>query len=259
MPTVRELEKWLDKRILKELSEPWDNDGLQVCADLDTPITRAIAALDVTSGALNLAQTVGAQIIVTHHPIIFEPLRRVTAELPAARLILQAAARGVSLFACHTRLDAMEGGVNDCLCALLGLRDTFSFGGGCGRIGSLESPVESAAFAAAVGHALDTNNVSGVCPRAYVRRVAVLGGSGKSFFADAVSAGADTFLTGEVSHSTLLDARELGINLICATHYCTEAVVIPVIARVIKEGFGDIEVFEYYEKEVFKDVNLIGN
>ena len=83
-----------------------------------------------------------------------------------------------------------------------------------------------------------------------MQTVAVIGGGGKSTFYDALYTGADTYLTGEVAHGVFLDARDMGMNLVCATHYRTECPVIPAIKRIVNEGFPDIEVLEYYDTEL---------
>ena len=123
-----------------ELAQSWDNVGLLV--DAGRPVTAVLTALDITPPVVEEAAALGCELIVAHHPVIFQPLKTLgPADVPA--LLLR---RGISAVCMHTNLDAAEGGVNDTLAALLGLRDTAVFADGCGRIGTVE-PTTAAALA----------------------------------------------------------------------------------------------------------------
>jgi len=250
LATIKQIEEFLDARIPRSLSVPSDPDGTALCMGYDVEVTKVVTALDVTVDAIEFAKEKGAQLIISHHPSIYAPLTSITEKDAVGKRILAAVKAGVSLMSYHTRLDAVEGGVNDRLCELLGIKDTEAFDIGLGRVGVLEKDYGFEEFCAKVKEALGTEKVTGISCGKSVRRVAVLGGSGKGSFNDAVATGADTYLTGEVIHSTLLDAREQGINLICATHYRTESPVISVIGKFLKEAFADIEIFEYYDNQL---------
>ena len=118
MKTVDELLTVLDGIAPLSTAEEWDNAGFQV-GDLEAPVTKALVCLDVTEAALKKAQAIGAELIISHHPLLFTPL----SELPADHLIYKLAAAGISNIAMHTNLDKAPGGVNDCLAAALGLTD----------------------------------------------------------------------------------------------------------------------------------------
>jgi len=250
MASIKQIEAFLENRIPRSLSVPGDPDGTALCPDYGAEVTKAVAALDVTMDSIEYAKSVGANLIVTHHPSIYAPLARITEEGPVGKRMITALQAGISLMSYHTRLDAMAGGVNDRLCALLGVKDATPFADGLGRVGFLEEEMEYSEFCRKVSAALGTENVTGIDSGRPVKRVALLGGSGKGGFRDAVATEADTYLTGEVIHSTLLDARDCGINLVCATHYRTESPVISVIRDVLKEGFPEIEVFTYYDNQL---------
>lgn len=120
----------------------WDNVGLLV--DAGRPVTAIATALDITPAVVEEAALNGCQLIVAHHPVIFDPLKRLSAgDVPA--LLLQ---NGISAICMHTNLDAAEGGVNDTLSDLLGIRDRRNFAENCGRIGTLDRPVTAAQLAA---------------------------------------------------------------------------------------------------------------
>lgn len=250
MATVKQIENFLENRIPRSLSVTGDPDGTALCPDYGAEVTRIVAALDVTMDSIEYAKKVGANLIVTHHPSIYAPLHAITEKDPVGKRMIAALQAGISLMSYHTRLDAMEGGVNDRLCALLGVKDATPFADGLGRVGFLEEETEYDEFCRKVRAVLGTERVTGMDSGRPVRRVAILGGSGKGGFRDAVATGADTYLTGEVIHSTLLDARDSGINLVCATHYRTESPVISVIKDVIGEAFPDIEVLTYYDNQL---------
>lgn len=250
MATIKEIEAYMEERLPRSLSMQGDTDGTALCINGGKNVKRAVVALDVTLPAIQFAKKCGAQLLVTHHPCIFGTVGAVTDGDATGKRLLAAMRADVSLMSYHTRLDAVEGGVNDSLCALIGAKVTGTFCGGFGRTASLARPLDYAVFRHVVACALGAESVTGIdCDRP-VRNLAVVGGSGKSMLYDAIATGADTYLTGEVAHNTLVDARDMGINLVCATHYRTERPVVPALHRIINEGFSDIEVFEYYDTEL---------
>ena len=128
-----------------ELAESWDNVGLLV--NCGRPAARALTALDITPEVVEEARQLGCGVIVAHHPVIFSPLKRLDCR-DVAFLLVQA---GISAICMHTNLDAAEGGVNEVLAEILGIRDPVPFAGGCGRVGELDavSPAHGARAGAA--------------------------------------------------------------------------------------------------------------
>lgn len=250
MATVKEIETFLEARLPKTLSMPGDTDGTSLCTDGNIEVKRVVAALDVTLQSIEYAKSVGAQMLITHHPCIYGTTGAITDRNGMGKRVIAAAKADIALMAYHTRLDAADGGVNDSLCALVGLEVVDKFCSGLGRVARLPLPMDYQAFCALVGKALGTNQITGINSGKQVQTVAVIGGGGKSTFYDALYTGADTYLTGEVAHGVFLDARDMGMNLVCATHYRTECPVIPAIKRIVNEGFPDIEVLEYYDTEL---------
>ncbi|MHB8781590.1 MAG: Nif3-like dinuclear metal center hexameric protein [Candidatus Geothermincolia bacterium] len=106
----------------EELAEPWDSSGLQV-GDPGITVERMLLALDVTHAVLDEAASLGARLLLAHHPVIMKPLTRVSADDPQGSLVLRAAREGIVIYAAHTNLDAAPGGVNDVLAEIVGLRD----------------------------------------------------------------------------------------------------------------------------------------
>jgi len=221
----------------KELALDFDNPGLLVEPDHDE-VKHVLVALDCTPAVAKEAAETGADLVLTHHPLFFCPVKHMRysdPETTAACLLLR---NGIGLFAAHTNLDAAKGGVNDTLCALLEIGETTPIDEGVGRIGVLKQPVPMTAFIETVETKLHAGVRFAGDPNAPVTRVAVLGGSGASAIREAAEQKADVFLTGEVKHSDAIDARTLGLNLIAAGHYETErAVLEPLIRRLQNECF----------------------
>ena len=223
--TVSKLYAALNERIPRHLSCDWDNDGLMCCPDADAPVRRVLVALDITAAMVEKAIAEGYDLIVSHHPLIFSPLRAMDPGDPVAKKVIRLLRAGVSAMSFHTRLDAVEGGVNDVLAEALGLLDVEAFGPEnerIGRIGTLPEVLTLGDFAARVKAVTEADCVQYVDAGLPVRRVAVLGGSGSDDVAEAKRAGADTYLSGELKHNHLTDAPERGMNLIAAGHFHTE-------------------------------------
>ena len=221
----------------RALALEFDNPGLLVEPDHDE-VSRVLVALDCSTAVAKEAAEWGADLVLTHHPLFFHPVSRMAYSSPdtaAACLLLRS---GIGLFAAHTNLDAATGGVNDSLCALLGIKDAIPFDEGVGRIGTLKSPVDVRAFEADVVRLLNTNAQFVGDPAGTVSRVAVMGGSGGSSLLPAKELGADLLLTGELKHSDAIASKAIGLRVIVAGHYETERVVLlPLIQRLQEACF----------------------
>lgn len=241
---VQDILTFLDSRAPFATAEEWDNPGLLV-GDAGAPVNRVLVALDATPGALEAAVAAGADLLVTHHPVIFAPLRR----LDANGLPYRLAAAGISLIAAHTNLDKAADGVNDTLAGLLGLTDVHPGADGMTRVGTLPEAMTPTAFAAMTAAALDTAVRLGRGAD-LIRRVAVCGGSGGDFIPDLAGV-ADAFVTGEVKHHQWLEADAAGLTLIEAGHYATEVPVVDTLCRWLGEAFPALAVTAYYDGEPY--------
>jgi len=214
----------------------WDRPGLQV-GDPAWPVSRVLIALDVTRGVLDEAAAVPSTLLLAHHPLLLQPLLALTPGTAAGSLALRAAATGVAVAAAHTNVDAADdgAGTSDPVVLVLGLEGVEVLcppehpgARGLGRIGDLPEATSLQALARRIADGLPAPDVRivGHADRA-VQRVAVLGGSGTSAIADALRAGADVLVTGDVRHHVALDALELGLTLIDAGHHATEHAAMP--------------------------------
>ena len=236
--TVNELYSALENRIPRELSCDWDNDGLMCCPDREKTVSRVLVALDVTAAVAERAIKEGYDLIVSHHPLVFRPLRAVVPGDAVADRVIRLLLSGVSVMSFHTRLDAVEGGVNDVLATRLGLSDVTAFGQNgetIGRIGTVEPPVSLEEFSLRVKEATGAEYVQFSDAGLSVHRVALLGGGGADDAEAARAAGADTYLTGELKHHQLTEAPERGMNLIMGGHFYTENPVCERLAQMLLE------------------------
>jgi dinuclear metal center YbgI/SA1388 family protein len=250
MTTVSDVLNFVHTLAPTYMKESWDNVGL-LCGSRKQPVTKILVALDPFEGVCREAKEFGAELIVTHHPLIFTPAKNITDETSVGRAVMHLCRHGISAINAHTNLDCAPGGVNDVLAARLGLSDVqvMTPAGsdaegrpyGLLRMGDvpeqeLEQFLET--VKASLG-CLGLRYVSGGRP---VRKVAVGGGGCAGGLVEAFDAGCDTFVTADVKYNQFWDANDLGLNLIDAGHFYTENPVIPVLAEKLREEFPDVQV-----------------
>ena len=239
--TIRDLYRALDDMFPRSLSCDWDNDGFMLCADPDKEVTRIMLALDASDDAISHAAENGCQVLLTHHPLLFRPLRSVTPDSLNGKRALAAVRSDVTVMSFHTRLDAGQGGVNDALVDALGFTSAGTFGDDgaptLGRIVHLAEEMPLADFAAYVKTKLGCPMIQYVGKRP-VKMVALVGGGGGDFIYPALAAGADTLITGDSGYNITLDAADDGINVIQAGHYYTEAPVLARLADICRQLCG---------------------
>lgn len=250
MTTVGEILTFLETLAPRAMKMDWDNVGL-LCGGRNRPVTKILVALDPFEGVCREAAQWGAELIVTHHPLIFSPLKSVTDETSIGRAVQLLCAHGISAINAHTNLDCAPGGVNDCLALALGLQavqviapsgvDALGREWGLLRQGVVETQPLSE-FLAHVKSALNCEGLRYVDGGKPVHRVAVGGGACASELMDAVSAGCDTFVTADVKYNQFWDAHDLGLNLIDAGHFPTENPVVALLAAKLTANFPDVTV-----------------
>ena len=242
MSTVKEILDYCLSLAPKDWKEDWDNVGL-LCGHADRTVNRCLVALDVTMAVAQEAAEWGAELIVSHHPLLFST-QAMSDEKPDGQLLLFLAEHQIAVISLHTNLDSAPGGVNDVLAERLGLADAATFDGelhGIGRIGNVpEQALE--VFAQFVKERLGAGGVRYAGGGKPVHRVAVGGGSCMDFLPQALAAGCDTFVTGDIKYHQFQKARALGVNLIDAGHFPTEDPVCEVLRGALAAKFPEIEV-----------------
>jgi len=238
--TVKKLYDKLTERIPEELRCDWDNDGIMCCSDFSAEVNSILIALDVTEEIVDYAISRNFDLIISHHPLIFKPVDRLTEENHTSRKIVKLISNNVSVFSFHTRADKVKGGVNDLLCEAIGLVDVIPFGeDGLGRIGNLPEECELDEFCNNVKIDLGADGVRYADAYNTVKRVALVGGDGKDYVKAAIAAGADTYLSGRLSYNVMEEAADMGINLVEAGHYFTEFPVTSFFSSLISSLDGN--------------------
>lgn len=239
MVTVKEISDYIDSLAPYKTKCEWDNCGILV-GDENKEVHKIGFALDLTSEVLKDAIDNGVDMIVTHHPIIFNSQKNFL----KGNMAYELACNGISAISAHTCFDCADGGVNDILCDILDIKNyvgvpTDECVCPMARIGDVDETT-SDDIAKKVAEKLGT-----VCRVALgnhpVKKVAVCGGAGMDFFSDSVKMGADAYVTGEVKHHEFLMAKDLGVTVIEAGHFETENPAMAYLKKYIDEKFDDIE------------------
>lgn len=250
MTTVQDIYHFIHQKAPFDIQMDFDNAGFLVGRG-DRVVTKVLITLDITQSVVEEAVKIGAQLIVSHHPVIWGGAKSVSDQTVTGRKLLAMIENGISAICAHTNLDAVSGGVNDALAAKLGLseieqlhQDGVDGSGnayGIGRVGLVpEQPLYE--FALEVKHLLGANGIRLVDGGRPVRKVAVGGGSCSGMMQDVIAKGCDTFVTSDVKYDGFLDAKAIGINLIDAGHYPTENVVCPVLKGWLEEQYPQLTV-----------------
>jgi len=249
MTTVKDIFDFIGTVAPTYMKESWDNVGLN-CGRMDKEVKTILVALDPFEGVCKEAVVIGADLLVTHHALIWQP-GFITDETQQGKNTLFLIEHGIPCINAHTNLDLAPGGVNDTLASILGLRDirvvkpvgTDVNGQEYGllRYGYVaEQPLE--AFLAHVKTVLGCEGLRYADGGKPVSKVCVGGGACGSELMDAYLAGCDTFVTSDVKYNQFWDARDLGMTIIDAGHFYTENPVVQVLADKIAAAFPEIRV-----------------
>lgn len=232
--TLNDLVSVLDSHAPFSTALSFDNAGI-LCGDPEREIRKVLLSLDITYSVIDEAERLGADLILTHHPALFSPQKTFSPADRVYRLI----EKGIAAVAVHTNLDAAQGGVNDVLASVAGLELVTVFDrdpDGIARTGVLPAPRPLTEYAARIKADLSAKNLRIADGGRPVSRVVLCGGSGGDLWESMVGTDCDTLLTGEAKYHHFLEAAQAGINIIEAGHYATEAPVLPVLERWLKQA-----------------------
>jgi dinuclear metal center YbgI/SA1388 family protein len=234
-PTVLDVVSALDRRYPRDWAESWDRVGL-VLGDFEHPVRRILCVVDCVPETVDQALSERADLIVAHHPLLLKPVSSIAPDTYKGRIIHRLIRQDVALYCAHTNADVARPGVSDALAARLGLRDLRPLvpatgaaageGRGIGRIGELAEPMDLAEFTGFAAMRLPTT-AGGIRaagdPSRVLRTVAVCGGAGDSFLADASRAGVDAYLCADLRHHPASEhLAEDGPALLDVAHWATE-------------------------------------
>lgn len=245
----REIIKEIEARFPKHYAMEWDNVGLQVGRS-DKEVKRIYLALDATDEVIEEAADWGADMLITHHPMIFKAMKKINDEDFIGRRVLKLIRDDISYYAMHTNYDVM--GMAELSADYLKLKErqvlsvtaeTEQGPQGFGRVGKLPEPMSLKECALYVKEALSLNDVRLYGePEQMVETAAVCTGSGKSMIPDALKKGAQVYITGDIDHHTGIDATAQGLAVIDAGHYGTEYIFMEAVSRKLSAEFPELKV-----------------
>lgn len=251
MNTVQTIYDFLEGFAPTDLAEDWDNVGLLV-GDRSRPVSRVMTCLTVTPTSSSEAIKRKADLVVTHHPVLFRPISRLTSDDTAGRLLLDLIAAGVAVYSPHTALDSAPDGINQQLARHLSLENIAplipiqegSKGLGSGRFGTLSKPTTVSEIAKHLKGLLGAESLGLVGDRERkVQSIAVACGSAGEMLAPAHQQGCDLFVTGEANFHTCLEAEATGMALLLLGHFHSERFALEQLAQVLAEKFSDLEIW----------------
>lgn len=250
---VQEIVNIIEKFAPCELAYPWDNTGF-IIGDFEKEVIKVFVTLDITKETVNMAVECGADMIISHHPIMFKGIQRINYSDYEGYIIKELIKNDIALYVSHTSTDCTDGGINDHLAKIIGLKEYKKLNDdGLGRIGKLINNITLKEFAEIVKKALNTSFVR-VCgdTERKINTIAVCGGSGSDLVDDAIRMGADVLVTGDIKYHTGIDVVHSGLALIDAGHYPTEVFVQDIFADLLRDT--GIEVIKSTHKDIFKVV-----
>lgn len=242
MAKVKDFYGYLNSIAPFETQEDWDNSGMLV-GDMDAEVKKVAVVLDITHEEIKKAKAIGADLIISHHPVIFNPIKSVTRGSVPYELV----ASSINALCCHTPLDIADGGTNDSLAKLLGIEVTRTEDPIL-RLGTVE-PTTAENLAGKIAKTLNTKVRYADAGRK-IEKIAICTGAGCSLIEAAGEI--DAFITGDASHHNFLDYVQAGITLIAAGHYETEIVVVPVLVKKLQAQFPDIEIIDIKQENPIK-------
>ena len=217
----------------------WDNVGLLV-GNRDISVSKVLTSLDFDITVAREAKDLGAELIITHHPVMFSPINKITSDTPTGRALLFLIENGIALYSAHTNLDCSPGGINDYLVSLYGfenMRHSDTEPGkefGLGRISDLPVPMTLKDLAAHIGKVLNLKHIYYIGrDDAVIRTAFTCSGSGGSLISPEKDA--DVFITGDIKYSGAREFYELGLNVIYAGHYDTEIHTTEIFRKILAD------------------------
>lgn len=256
----KEITKLLEQLAPIKYAEKWDNVGL-IIGNYDREIKTIMVALDATDSVVQQAIDNNAEMLITHHPMIFSPLKKITTSNFLGNKIIDLIKNDICYYAMHTNLDVKF--IADKSAQLLNLYNTkvlelcedINENEGIGRVGFLKKAMNLQEFAYFVKDKFNVNNVRVFGDNnSIISKVAVCTGSGKSFISNVLRENADIYVTGDIDYHTAIDAMQQGLNIIDAGHFGTEHFIMAYIKEYLENNLNDktIKIIEALETPDFK-------
>ena len=237
---VKDVTKVIEEFAPLSIQEKWDNSGLCIGSP-DAPVTSVLFGLDCTPELVDEAIACGADMIVTHHPLIFSGLKKITPDDMVGEAVFKAIKAGISIYAAHTNADKVIAGVSGAMAAKLGLQNVEILsedgdGTGLGVVGELPQPVTAQQMLEVVKDRFALKTVKASKPlEGEIRKVALCGGSGGSLISAAKAAGAQLYISGDISYHNFFTPE--GFMLMDIGHYESEIEIVDILFSLVKKNF----------------------
>ena len=238
MTKVKDIYNYINTIAPYDEMEQWDNSGF-ILGDENRSVSRVVMALDATKSVAAFAKSVEADLLLTHHPIIFNPLKKILKGSAVYELINN----DIEAMCAHTSFDKAKGGINDNLASLLNLKNTVTLENGYVVVGELEQEMSIDGFAVLVAETLDCHGLRYTDTDKMIRKVAVGGGACGDFMADAMRNSA-CFVTSDLKYHEMLDAAEENFAVINAGHFETENLPFLMLKEKLEKEFDEVEFME---------------
>lgn len=245
MVTVNDIFEFLSEKYPLDTACDFDNVGFLV-GNKETIVTKILVCLDCDKFALEHASEMGCELIITHHPVIFDGLKSVT----HGDIVYELIKSDISVISMHTNLDIAKGGVNDSLCEILEFKNIKPYTAHDGfTIRSAKTDIKNPDELAQ--HIKEKLGYSvRFVGETLIENVLVCSGSGADFLEDAINDNFDALITADVKHHVFIEAINKGIALFDCGHYSSEAVIIEPLKNLLSEHFGQTEILNYYSDKI---------
>ena len=254
---INEITYFFDNIAPASRSAEWDNDGVMLLSG-NNNIKKILITLDVNTEAVSKAVECGAELIISHHPFIFRPIKRISDDTLSEniRKLIQ---NGISVLSYHTRMDASDVGINNYILESLGLTDITPFGlddsDFTGRIGKFEKSITSTELYAKIKDFFGcTYFAASPVELSEIKSVAVVSGGGSEYAHAAQKSGADVFISGEFRHHHFIEHSENKFPVISIDHYHCENVFVKLVSKLISARFPELKIIENYGTQPFFDI-----
>lgn len=249
---VHDIESFLFEKFPAENAMSYDNVGL-IAGDRNKDVSAIVISLDLTQKAIEAAKANGANLIITHHPIIFGGIKRLTMDDFVGRTLVSIVKPGISVIACHTNLDCTENFGNLAIADVLGAQEPEQLPNvSCGIVYELEESIALGEYCHEVVEKLNTSGVITLNnPSNRVSKVFIQGGAFDEDSIDSlIENGVDTVVSGEIKHHICVGLEQMGINSIIAGHSATEQAYLPKLEKMLTEQYPGISITVNYNNEV---------
>lgn len=257
---VKDVVRYIESQAPISYKESYDNVGLMV-GDPEAELKGVLFSMDTTLAVIEEAARLGANLIVSHHPMLFIKPRSITPDTVLGRKIIELVRRDIHVYAAHTNLDVVKDGMNDTIVKMFQFQDSdileqceFDHDSGIGRVVHLRRPMTLEALIKRTVDVLKAKNIrfTGNLKQTF-RRIAIINGSGQSYFKQAVAAGADCILTGDTTYHEVQELDEAGIAVVDPGHFHSEQLVYHHIMKGFAESLLEGADIPYFFSAVEQD------